>query len=124
MSRRDIFKIALVAVVLVLAVVLTGRISNTQHTAESEIVRQSIKDAAINCYAVDIRDIFTDAENANYSETRTFEIKNPETWIATDETEIGIRPGWSKVPGIPVVNSLQLNVEGKTLNVTYDAKVR
>ena len=82
------------------------------------------KNTFINCYAVDFRDIFTDAENANYSETRTFEIKNPETWIATDETEIGIRPGWSKVPGIPVVNSLQLNVEGKTLNVTYDAKVR
>ena len=53
MSRRDIFKIALVAVVLVLAVVFTGRISNRQHTAESEIVRQSIKDAAINCYAVE-----------------------------------------------------------------------
>ena len=53
MSRKDIVKIVLIAAVLVLAVVLTGRISNSQQSAESEIVRQSIKDAAINCYAVE-----------------------------------------------------------------------
>jgi len=53
MSRKDIVKIVLIAAVLVLAVVLIGRISNSQQSAESEIVRQSIKDAAINCYAVE-----------------------------------------------------------------------
>ena len=53
MSRSDLIKIALVAVILVLAVVLSGKISNSQQSAESEIVRQSIKDAAINCYAVE-----------------------------------------------------------------------
>ena len=53
MSPRDIVKILLIGVILVLAVVLSGRISNSQQSAESEIVRQSIKDAAINCYAVE-----------------------------------------------------------------------
>lgn len=53
MSRKDIVKIVLIGAMLVLAVVLIGRISNTQQSAESEIVRQSIKDAAINCYAVE-----------------------------------------------------------------------
>ena len=53
MARGDIIKILVIGLVLVLAVVLTGRISNSQHTAESELVRQSIKDAAINCYAVE-----------------------------------------------------------------------
>ena len=53
MSLKDIVKIVLIAAVLVLVVVLIGRISNSQQSAESEIVRQSIKDAAINCYAVE-----------------------------------------------------------------------
>ena len=53
MNLRDIFKILLVATALVLAVLLVGRISNSQQAAESDIVRQSIKDAAINCYAVE-----------------------------------------------------------------------
>ena len=53
MSGRDIVKILVTILMLVAAVLLIGRISNTQQTAESEIVRQSIKDAAINCYAVE-----------------------------------------------------------------------
>lgn len=53
MSGRDIVKILATILMLVAAVLLIGRISNTQQTAESEIVRQSIKDAAINCYAVE-----------------------------------------------------------------------
>ena len=53
MTRRDFFKIAVITLVLVLAVILVGRISNSQQAAESELVRQSIKDAAINCYAVE-----------------------------------------------------------------------
>ena len=77
-----------------------------------------------SCYAVDIKGIFTDAENASYSATRTFEIQQPETWIGTDGKQIGIREGWSKVPATPVVKNLQLKVEGKTLKVTYDAQVR
>lgn len=53
MTRSDILKLALVIIVLVSAVILTGKISNSEQSAESEIVRQSIKDAAINCYAVE-----------------------------------------------------------------------
>lgn len=53
MNRKDIVKIVLTVLMLVLAVVLVNRISTTQQSEESEIVRQSIKDAAINCYAVE-----------------------------------------------------------------------
>lgn len=53
MSGRDIVKIVVIGLVLMLAVMLVGRISNSHQAAESEIVRQSIKDAAINCYAVE-----------------------------------------------------------------------
>jgi len=53
MSRNDIVKLLMIIAVLVLAVVLAGKISNSQQSAESDIVRQSIKDAAINCYAVE-----------------------------------------------------------------------
>lgn len=53
MSRNDIIKIAVIVLVLVGAILLVNKISNSQHTAESDLVRQSIKDAAINCYAVE-----------------------------------------------------------------------
>ncbi|MBR6088482.1 MAG: hypothetical protein IKP86_01020 [Anaerolineaceae bacterium] len=53
MTRRDIVKLAMILAILVFAVVLAGRIGNTQQHAESDLVRQSIKDAAINCYAVE-----------------------------------------------------------------------
>lgn len=76
--------------------------------------------------------IFEDSPNTGmygsgkYSPERTFELTQPETWVGTDGTEIGIRggAGWSKLPSTPVVKSLQLNVEGKTLKVNYDAEVR
>lgn len=79
-----------------------------------------------NCYEVEMASIFSDAADGNYSATRTYELQQPETWIGTDDTEIGIRggEGWSKVPSTPVVKSLGLSVSGKTLNVTYDAVVR
>lgn len=77
-----------------------------------------------NCYAVDIRGIFTDAQNANYSASRTFEIQQPDIWIGTDGKEIGIRYGWSKVPGTPVVKNLNATVAGTELNVVYEAEAR
>ena len=77
-----------------------------------------------NCYAVDIRGIFTDAQNANYSATRTFEIQQPDIWIGTDGKEIGIRYGWNKVPATPVVKNLDATVSGTNLGVTYEAEVR
>ena len=77
-----------------------------------------------DCYAIDIRSIFSDAQNANYSATRTFEIQQPETWIGLDGKEIGIRYGWSKVPRTPVVKNLDATVNGTNLGVTYEAEVR
>ncbi len=101
---------------------------------EGAVVRNSIfrnfnynnqdKNDFQNCYAVDIRDIFSDATNANYSATRTFEIQQPGTWVGTDGQEIGIRYGWSKVPKTPVVTNLTTTVSGERLEVDYDAIVR
>ena len=79
-----------------------------------------------NIYQVELGNIFADATDAAYSPTRTFELQQPTVWLGTDGTEIGIRGGngWSKVPATPVVKNLQLQVNGATLNVTYDAEVR
>ncbi len=73
-----------------------------------------------------VSDVFSDATNANYSAERTFTLQQDE-WIGEDNTEIGIRGGeyhWSRVPATPVVKSLQLNVDGTNLNVTFDAETR
>jgi hypothetical protein len=77
-----------------------------------------------NCFAVDIKSIFSDAQNATYSAARTFEIQQPATWIGTDGQEIGIRYGWSKVPKIPAVKNLTTTVSGENLEVDYDTVVR
>ena len=74
-----------------------------------------------------VSDIFSDANNANYSAERTFTLQHPDEWIGEDDTEIGIRGGlypWNKVPATPVVKSLQLDVDGTNLNVTFDAETR
>lgn len=77
-----------------------------------------------NCFAVDIKSIFSDAQNATYSAVRTFEIQQPATWVGNDGQEIGIRYGWSKVPGTPVVKNLNATVAGTDLNVVYEAEAR
>ncbi len=71
-----------------------------------------------------LSDIFTDEVSNAYSPTRTFELQQPDTWVGNDGTQVGLygTTGWSKVPGIPVVKNLQLNVDGSTLNVTYEAE--
>lgn len=80
----------------------------------------------VNCYVVPLKDIFADGENANYGAERTFELKQPETWLGTDGTQVGLHggKGWSKVPGTPVVKNMKVEVEGMTLKVNYDAEVR
>ena len=79
-----------------------------------------------DCYTVPCSEIFADGTDAAYAATRTFELQQPIVWLGTDGTEAGIRGGngWSKVPATPVVKNLQLQVNGATLNVTYDAEVR
>lgn len=70
--------------------------------------------------------IFSDANNDAYTPTRTFTLIQP-TWLGTDGTPIGVSGGnypWSRVPATPVVKSLDLNVSGTNLNVTFDAEPR
>lgn len=80
-----------------------------------------------DCTLVSDNAMFSDANNANYSAERTFTLQQPTVWIGDDDTEIGIRGGlypWNKVPATPVVKSLQLDVDGTNLNVTFDAETR
>ena len=53
MNRKDVIKLLLIAAVLVGAVFLVNRISSVQETAETEIVRNAVKNAALTCYAVE-----------------------------------------------------------------------
>ena len=53
MNKRDILKLAAFAAMLVLAVTLVGRIESAQDRAETEIVREAVKNAALTCYAVE-----------------------------------------------------------------------
>lgn len=53
MNKRDLAKIALIAVILAAAVLLISRISGAQDTAETDIVRAAVRDAALTCYAVE-----------------------------------------------------------------------
>ena len=77
-------------------------------------------------YGVNIATIFADAENADYTETRTFELKDPETYKGTDGTPIGPSggAGWNKVPTKPSVANLKTSVSGTNLNVTYTPQVK
>lgn len=79
-----------------------------------------------NYFVTILSDIFTDEASNGYSPTRTFELVQPDTWLGTDGTEVGLHggTGWNKIPGIPVVKNLQLEVDGSTLNVTYEAEAR
>ena len=80
-----------------------------------------------NIYNVgDISQVFADAENGDYSDERTWELKQPDVWIGTDGTQIGIHGGigWSKVPRTPVIKSRELNVEGTQLRINYEAEAR
>ena len=53
MNKRDVLKLVALVAVLVLAVMLVNRISASQEQAETEIVRDAIKNAALTCYAVE-----------------------------------------------------------------------
>lgn len=53
MNRRDVIKLLAIVAVLVLAVVLANRIDTAHGTAETEIVRSAVKNAALTCYAVE-----------------------------------------------------------------------
>ena len=80
-----------------------------------------------NWFGVDPANLFSDGEGFTYSDERTYTLSNPETYVGSDGTQVGIHGGqypWDMTPSTPVVNNLQLQVNGATLNVTYDAEVR
>ena len=79
-----------------------------------------------NCYLLSsIADIFADSENGDYTPTRTFELKDPTTYVGTDGTPIGLSggAGWNKVPSNPYVSKVNTTLSGTQLNVTYEAGV-
>lgn len=80
-----------------------------------------------NWYNVGESSVFKDANNADYSNTRTFELQSPETYIGNDGTQVGVHGGafpWNKIPSTPVVKNLNATVSGTNLGVTYQAEVR
>lgn len=80
-----------------------------------------------NWFGVDPTNLFSDGTGFDYSDERTYTLSNPETYVGSDGTQVGIHGGqypWNMTPSTPVVTNLQLQVNGATLNVTYDAEVR
>lgn len=53
MNRKDVIKLLSIAAVLVLAVLLVNRIDTAHTRAETDIVRDAVKTAALTCYAVE-----------------------------------------------------------------------
>jgi hypothetical protein len=53
MNRRDWIKLLCIVLVLAAAVLLANRIGTAQGTAETDIVRDAVKNAALTCYAVE-----------------------------------------------------------------------
>ena len=82
--------------------------------------------SSFNCHWVDRAAIFADAENGNYTETRTFVLQDPTTYVGTDGTPIGPSggAGWNKVPSRPSISNLTATPSGTTLNVTYDVNMK
>lgn len=79
-----------------------------------------------NCYYVVLADIFDDAADGVYTESRTFKLKDETTYKGTDGTPIGPSggDGWNKVPSTPYVKNLNATVNGTKLGVAYEAGVR
>lgn len=74
-----------------------------------------------DCYIIPLENnnIFVDGQSEYYRPEATFEILQPETWIGTDGKEIGIRPGWSKVPSSLEIIGVTTSVSGDKLNIEY-----
>ena len=53
MNRRDLIKLLAIVAVLAAAVLLVNRIASAQDSAETDIVRDAVKNAALTCYAVE-----------------------------------------------------------------------
>ena len=80
-----------------------------------------------NYFNIGVANVFDDAENTDYTDARTFILKDPETYIGSDGTQVGVHGGdfpWNKIPSTPVVKNLNATVNGTSLGVTYQAEVR
>ena len=79
-----------------------------------------------NVYTVDVASLFADAENVDYTESRTFKLQDETTYKGTDGTPIGPNggDGWNKVPSTPYVKNLNATVVDTDLKVSYEAGVR
>ncbi|MBQ6257735.1 MAG: hypothetical protein IJJ60_14175, partial [Clostridia bacterium] len=53
MNRRDWIKLLSIVLVLAAAVLLVNHIDTAQDAAETDIVRDAVKNAALTCYAVE-----------------------------------------------------------------------
>ena len=53
MNRRDVLKLLTFALAMVFAVMLIDRIDLAQGKAETEMVKDAIRNAAVTCYAVE-----------------------------------------------------------------------
>ena len=53
MNRRDWIKLLSIVLVLAAAVLLVNRIDTAQDAAETDTVRDAVKNAALTCYAVE-----------------------------------------------------------------------
>ena len=53
MGIRDIFKIISLIALIVVAIIIFGRVESVQSREETTLVRDAVRQAAINCYAVE-----------------------------------------------------------------------
>ena len=77
MNRRDIIKLAVLALVLVLSVSVVNRIAGAHARAETDLVRDAVRNAAVTCYAVegaypDSVDYLREHYQLAYDESRYF----------------------------------------------------
>ena len=76
-----------------------------------------------NWFGINVATLFSDGD---YAEGRTFELADPDTYMGTDGTPVGVTGGdypWYKVPSIPYVKNLNATVDGTDLKVNYVAGV-
>lgn len=80
----------------------------------------------IDCFQVNLSEIFADGADGSYSSTRTFVLQKPDVWKDKDGEPVGPSGGigWNKVPSTPVLKNLKTRVDGATLQVTYTAEPR
>lgn len=102
-------------------------VRNCIHVQEGTYGYNGFRDVDMEgCWLVPLSEIFADAADGTYTPERTYALQQPDVWVGTDGTQVGINGGhgWSRAPGIPTVKSLTLTVDGVQLKVDYEAEAR